>query len=239
LLKQFIDYVQLTGSPKGFGELPDRSGIELDKDNESQLEAVIRMAAKEFGNASINDNYIKYLKTTGELYNEAERQLNALVESDKARIKDIETRAKAARDAEDAAVAEYWQGINTAINNRRIGEYLLPENITIDKNGQKLTLTLNDFYNYVSNHNVTDEEGNRMTGYQRDLNALTNEQARDKELLDAWLMFTGGSYKDLVNMAIKEEAVKKLILKSNKNANKKPITINKPIKGDKNDVVFE
>ena len=61
LLKQFQDYVQLTGSPRGFGEIPDRSGIKLDKDNEHQLVAVIKMAASEFGNKSLNDNYIKYL----------------------------------------------------------------------------------------------------------------------------------------------------------------------------------
>lgn len=31
LLKQFNDYVQLTGSPRGFGEIPDRSGIQVEK----------------------------------------------------------------------------------------------------------------------------------------------------------------------------------------------------------------
>ena len=45
LVKQFTDYVQLNGTPRGFGEIPDRSGIVLDKDNTAQLEAVIRMAA--------------------------------------------------------------------------------------------------------------------------------------------------------------------------------------------------
>ena len=46
LLKQFIDYVRITGTPRGFGDIPDRSGIQLDKDNPEQLKAVIRMAAK-------------------------------------------------------------------------------------------------------------------------------------------------------------------------------------------------
>ena len=36
LLKQFLDYVTVNGSPKGFGDIPDRSGIQLDKDNPSQ-----------------------------------------------------------------------------------------------------------------------------------------------------------------------------------------------------------
>ena len=59
LLKQFVDYVQIKGTAKGFGELPDRSGIELDKDNKNQQIAIIKMAAAEFGNKSLNDNYIK------------------------------------------------------------------------------------------------------------------------------------------------------------------------------------
>ena len=65
MLKEFIDYVQLTGTPRGFGDIPDRSGIKVDPNNEQQQEAIIRMAASEFGNASLNDNYIKYLKSSG------------------------------------------------------------------------------------------------------------------------------------------------------------------------------
>ena len=59
LLKQFVDYVQLNGTPRGFGEIPDRSGIQINKDNQMQQEAIIRMAAQEFGNKSLNENYIK------------------------------------------------------------------------------------------------------------------------------------------------------------------------------------
>ena len=33
LVKQFVDYCQVMGTPRGFGEIPDRSGIKLDKDN--------------------------------------------------------------------------------------------------------------------------------------------------------------------------------------------------------------
>ncbi len=84
LLKQFIDYVQLTGTPRGFGDIPDRSGIQLDKDNPEQLKAVIRMAAQEFGNASLNESYIKYLQDSGALYDEAKNQLQALVGKDQA-----------------------------------------------------------------------------------------------------------------------------------------------------------
>ena len=93
LLKQFQDYVQLNGTARGFGDIPDRSKIQLDKDNKHQLIAVIKMAAQEFGNKSLNDNYIKYLDDSGSLYDEAKSQLEALVDKDKNYRKEIERQA--------------------------------------------------------------------------------------------------------------------------------------------------
>lgn len=234
LLKEFIDYVQLTGSPRGFGEIPDRSGIQLDKDNTMQLEAVIRMAAKEFGNASLNDSYIKYLKDSGALYDEAKNQLQALVGKDKAYKEQIKQQAEAARQQEQEELNQYWQGVSDAIKNRVIGGYKLPETFVREINGQRITFTPDDFYKYVAEAREVDEEGTRMTGYQRDLNRLSNEEALSKELLDAWLMFTGGSYKDLVDMAVKEEKVRRLVIKSKQQRAARTIKVNKPKQGKVN-----
>lgn len=239
LLKEFIDYVKLTGSPRGFGEIPDRSGIQLDKDNEAQLEAVIKMAANEFGNKSLNDNYIKYLKSTGSLYDEAKVQLEALINKDKEVRKDIQVRADAQRKQEEAELQQYWQNVNNAIRNRRIGEYLLPETIVKDVNGQKITYKLDDFYDYVSKGTEVDANGNRMTGYSRDLDKLSDKDLLERELLDAWLMWTGGSYKDLIDMAIKEDKVKHLVAKSKENNSKRHITIKPNKSGDKSKIIFD
>ena len=241
LVKQFIDYVQLNGTPRGFGEIPDRSGITLDKDNENQLIAVIKMAAQEFGNKSMNDAYIKYLKDTGSLYDVANEQLQALVEKDKAFRKEIETRAAAERDEENKAVFEYWNKVNKVINSRTIAGYKLPESFVKEVNGQKQTLTPNDFYNYLSRQTVVDADGNRMTGYQKDLNDMSDDDLLNKELLDAWLLYTGGTYKDLVDMAIKEEKVKVLRVIAKNQRNTKPIKVT-PKANDKkvdfNDIMF-
>ena len=240
VLKQFIDYVQLTGSPRGFGEIPDRSGIQLDKDNEAQLEAVIKMAATEFGNKSLNDNYIKYLKSTGSLYDEAKVQLEALVAKDNQVRKDIEERAAAARAEEAADIENYWKNVDTAIRNRRIGGYLLPETIVKEVNGQKITYKLDDFYAYVAKPTEADSNGNRMTGYSRDLNRLSDKELLERELLDAWLMWSGRSYKDLVDMAIKEEGVRRLVAKSKEQKSQRHIKVNKPTNsGDTTKLVFE
>ena len=240
LLKQFTDYVQLTGTAKGFGEIPDRSGIQLDKENEEQLKAVIRMAAKEFGNKSLNENYIKYLKDSGGLYDEAKAQLQALVEKDAAVRKDIEARAQAQRDADAKAVSDYWNKVNNVIDSRIIAGYKLPESFTKEVNGQKVIITPNDFYNYLSKATETDTDGNKVTGYQRDLNKLTDDEYLNRELLDAWLMFTGGTYKDLIAMAVNEDKVRQLRVKSKEQRSTKTVKIIKKQGGkvDMNDIVL-
>ena len=240
LLKEFIDYVKIKGTAKGFGEIPDRSGIQLDKDNEAQLEAVIRMAATEFGNKSLNDNYIKYLKSTGSLYDEAKVQLEALVAKDKQVRADIEKQADAARAQELKDVENYWKGVDTVVRERRIGGYLLPETIVKEVNGQKITYKLDDFYAYVSKPTEADANGNKMTGYARDLDKLTDKELLERELLDAWLMWTGGSYKDLVDMAIKEEGVRRIVAKSKESRGQRHIKVNKPTNsGDNGKIVYE
>lgn len=240
LLKQFQDYVQLTGTPRGFGDIPDRSGIQLDKDNDAQLTAVIKMAAAEFGNKSLNDNYIKYLKDTGGLYDEARVQLSALIEKDKAVRREIETKAAEQRNAEAENIKKYWENVNKIVNSRVIGGYKIPESFTKEVNGKKIVVTANDFFDYISNATAQDNNGNQVTGYQKALNDLTDEEYLNRELLDAWLMFTGGTYKDLIDMAVKENEVRKLIVKSKENRSAKTVKVVKKQNGKTSidDIIF-
>ena len=60
-----------------------------------------------------------------------------------------------------------------------------------------------------------DEQGNSR--YANDLANLTLEQKRDDALLRAYLRFTGGTYADLVNLAIKDQEVKTLRFKAKDN----------------------
>jgi len=241
VVKQFVDYITVNGgSPVGFGDIPDRSGITVDKDNEIQQEQIIRAAAAEFGNKGVTDAYIKYLKDSGALYDEAVNQLNALQEHDEDVRDNIERNAEVARQAEADAVNEYWNKVNDVINSREIAGYKIPESFTKEVNGQKLTFTPDDFFDYLYKAKEVDANGNKVTGYQRDLNKLSDEEYLNKELLDAWLMFTGGTYKDLVDMAIKEREVHKLIVKSKQQRNSRVIRVNKPSdKGNVSDIMFE
>ena len=239
LLKQFQDYVQVTGSARGFGELPDRTGWEIDKDNANQQETIIRMAAKEFGNMSINDNYIKYLKDTGGLYEEAVNQLTALQEKDKNVRAEIERRANEARIQEQQDLETYWNKVNDVINGRTIAGYKLPDSFVKEVDGKKQTLTPTDFYNYLSRQTEVDADGNRITGYQKDLANESEDDYLARELITAWLMFTGGTYKDLATMAIKENEVRTLKLKSKENRAHKTVKVTKPAsKSSVDDIVL-
>ena len=236
MLKQFIDYVQVNGSPRGFGELPDRTSWQIDKDN---AETIVRMAAREFGNASLNDNFIKYLKDTGGLYDEAVNQLKALQDKDKTVRAEIEQRANAAREKEQQEIETYWNKVNDVINGRTIAGYKLPDSFVKEVDGKKQTLTPTDFYNYLSRQTEVDADGNRITGYQKDLANESDDDYLARELITAWLMFTGGTYKDLATMAIKENEVRTLKLKSKENRAHKTVKVTKPAsKSSVDDIVL-
>ena len=239
LLKQFQDYVQVNGTYRGFGELPDRTGWTLDKENVGQQEAIIRMAAAEFGNMSLNDNYIKYLKDTGSLYDEAAAQLKALQEKDKDIRKDIEIRAAAARQQEQQDLENYWNKVNDVINSRNFAGYKIPESFVKEVDGKKQTVTPRDFYNYLSKQTEVDADGNRITGYQKDLSTESEDAFMARELITAWLFFTGGSYKDLAKMAIQEEQVRTLKLKSKEHRAHKTVKVTKPAtKANSDDILL-
>ena len=228
ILKQFVDYLTVNnGDPHGFGERPDRSSITVDEKSEEQQIAIIKTAAKEFGNASLNDNYIKYLKDSGGLYDEAKAQLANLQAADKQRDEAYAKQAEAQRQQDEQETLAYWKDIKDVVTSRKIGNYTLPETLVRTVNGQKVTVTPNDFYDYLYRQ-TKDADGIVATAYQRDLAAKSAEQERDEELLSAWLMYTGGTYEDLVKMAINEEKVKTLKLVNKQSKGRGTVRITKP-----------
>ena len=240
LLKQFKDYVDVTGSYQGFGQLPDREDWEVDKDNEAQQESLIRMAAAEFGNKTINDAYIKYLKDSGSLYDVAVEQLDALKEKDKQLRADIAAKAEENRKAQEEELTQYWNKVNNIIKSRTIAGYKLPNSITKEVDGKKVILTPDDFYNYIYKQVYTNANGQKLSAYQKDLEEKSDDEFINNELINAWLMFTGGSYKDLADMAIKENEVRKLKLVSKQTKTTSPVRVNKKnsSKSNPDDILF-
>lgn len=209
IMEQLLNYYVANGnSIEGFNEIPDRSNITLDANNEAQNEAIIRTSWKEQGKKGDVDTYIQYLKSQNMLHDVAKEELEGLQQKDKEAQEQLAIRAKEEEDKAIALQTEYWNGVKETINNKKIGEYKIPDTIVINKNGKKTSATPNDFFNYVYQ---VDSKG--MSAYERDLAAQNPKDRMNNELLSAYLTFNGGDYSSLVKMAINEEKVKTIKLK--------------------------
>lgn len=217
VLNDFLNYYIANGnSYEGFGEMKDRSGIQIDEANEAQQIAIVREAWKEFGKRGNVDKYISYLKDSGQLLDVAKDDLVALQQAD-AEIR--EENAKAALKAQqeyEAQVAAYWKEVKSCVDKREIAGYKIPDVIILDRCGKQVSATPEDFFNYIYQ---VDEQG--ISQYQRE---LANEAPADRmndELLKAYLKYTGKSYNSLLEMAVANKEVKKLRLTANKNKSAK------------------
>lgn len=227
ILSDVLNYYIANGnSLEGFGEMPDRSNITIDENNEAQQESIIRTAWKEKGQRGDVESYIAYLKSSGILLATAKEELTGLQDADK------EYRAKLAAEAEKKEnehikrLENYWNGVHEVVKSRQIAGYQIPESIIVNRNGQKLSVTPEDFFNYIYR---IDKDG--KSAYEKDLAAETPESRRDDEILRAYLKFVGGNYSNLVGMAINKEKVNTLKLKA-KERNSTSVRINRPNNAD-------
>ena len=223
ILNDVLNYYIANGnSLEGFGEVPDRSNITIDDDNEAQQESIIRTAWKERGQKGDVENYIAYLKSSGILLATAKEELKGIQESDRQYKDQLAAEAEKKENERIQGLEKYWNEVHERIKSRSIAGYQLPDSIIINRNGQKLSVTPEDFFNYIYR---VDKDG--KSAYERDLEAETMESRRDDEILRAYLKFVGGNYSNLVNMAINKEKVNTLKLRA-KERNASTIRINKP-----------
>ena len=94
------------------------------------------------------------------------------------------------------------------------------------RDGKTTIATPNDFYKYLYE---VDAEG--KSRYMHDLEKEDPKAALEDQILKAYLKFTGGSYSNLVDMAISKKEVNKLILRA-KNNKKPSISVIKPAPKD-------
>lgn len=223
ILNDVLNYYIANGnSLEGFGEIPDRSNITIDDENEAQQEAIIRTAWKERGQKGDVEGYLAYLKSSGTLLATAKEELTAIQESDKQYRDELAAEAERKENERIKRLEKYWNSVHDVVKSRNIAGYQIPDSIIINRNGQKLSVTPEDFFNYIYR---VDKDG--KSAYERDLEAETPESRRDDEILRAYLKFVGGNYSNLVEMAINKEKVNKLKLRA-KERNASTIRINKP-----------
>lgn len=223
IVKDVINYYVANGnSLEGFGQVPDRSGIEIDDNNEAQQEQIIRTAWSERNQRGDVNSYINYLKSSGTLLATAKEELDGLKEADAQYKRDIEAKAAAEEKERVETLERYWNGVHDIVKSRKIAGYQIPESIVITRNGQKLSVTPEDFFNYIYR---VDKEG--KSAYERDLETETPDVRRDDEILRAYLKYVGGNYSNLVDMAINEKNVATLKLRA-KQHNASAIRVTKP-----------
>lgn len=227
ILENVINYYVANGnSLEGFNELRDRSTIELDVNNEAQCEAIIREAWKENSRTGSVDTYIQYLKSQNLLGVTAEEELKGMVAKDKAAADELAKKADEQEKAYIESQKQYWGTVhNIVTTDKKIGKYQIPDTIIRVNNGQRTSATPQDFFNYIYQ---VDKNGHSQ--YENDLIREANENPETRlnnDLIAAYLKFTGGSYESLVNMAINEQKVKTIKIKS-KESHKPTTKIIKP-----------
>lgn len=232
VVSDFLNYYVANGNSfEGFGELRDRSGIEVDENNVSQQEAIVREAFKEFNRRGNVDKYIQYLKDSNELFNVAKEELEALQKADNDVREANAKKALRVKAEEEKQLVEFWNGVKECIDKRQIAGYRIPETVIIERNGKQISTTPEDFFNYVYQ---VDDKG--LSRYENDLMKLSPAERRDEELLKAWLKYTGKGYDSLIEMAVSDKEAKKLKLTaSQRKSTRGAIKITKP--DSKNDVL--
>lgn len=220
IIQDVINYYVANGnSLDGFNETPDRSSIVIDDTNEAQQESIIEMAWKEKGIKGDIKGYIDYLKNSGTLFSTAKDELESLQQIDEENRERMKQEAEAIEKQNYENELAYWNGVKEVIDTRNIAGYKIPDNIIINRNGKKIAVTPNDFFNYLYR---VDSEGKSM--YEKDLEQENPITRRDDEILRAYLKFVGGNYSNLVDMAINDKQINVLKLKAKQNKTNARIT---------------
>lgn len=222
----FIDdvinyWVANNNSLEGYNEIPDRSKIEVIPNNAAQHEAIIRQAWAESQRPGNIEDYLQYLKSSGNLESVARDELKGLQQLDAAYRERIAQQAEEVEAQQQQYIAEYWKSVQDIVQGGKIAGYDIPETISVNRDGRTIAVGRNEFFNYLYQ---VDGEGKSM--YQRDIEATDENTQLQDQLLRAYLMFTGGSYADLVAMADNKNKVKHLKLTA-KNSKKPSVRINR------------
>lgn len=210
ILTDVLNYYIANGnSLEGFNEAPDYENITIDENNEAQQEAIIKAAWAQKKMTGDVNNYIAYLKSQNILFATATDELNAMSAAEKQYREELAQRAQEEESKHIAEMQAHWNHVHQVIDSKQIAGYQIPDTIIINRNGQKISATPTDFFNYLYQ---IDENGNSR--YEHDLAAQKPEDRLHDEILRAYLTFTGGSYSNLVDMAVNKQKVATLKLQS-------------------------
>jgi hypothetical protein len=211
-LRDVIQHVNTTGTLKGFAERVDYGKLVLDKSNEDQLVDIVITSRLLKGDSEVSvNNYIKYLKDSGSLYEEAIVEQNYLHSKN---VKEQEASQKAALEAQaeelrqaqttwgvaidskgnmvDLKIPNSVYGIITS-GNITIGkeQYTIPEKIRVSNNGVTTYKTRQDFFNYLFSPvtTVVNNQKVQTTLHAIDIEEEKTSKSIEGDILDAFKRF--------------------------------------------------
>jgi hypothetical protein len=189
------------------------SDVQLDESNKDHQKQVLIKLLTDAGTAN-PQGYADYVEKSGTLFAEVTNQLTAAVNREK--IAD-EQRAQAVTEKQraDAAAAEnYYKQLKQVYTTGGINGYTIPEKFTIDRNGQKVQVTRNDVYEFVSK--PVNRQGESMATLV--YNNMTEQQRIQFDAMTNLLLFTGGNLSHFVQAEVGRQkviAIKALTGKTN------------------------
>lgn len=208
-LRDVINHAILNnGDLTSYGKTVDVSSFTIDDDRNKAID-IIKLSFETFNKKGDVDNYIEYLENADKLYEVANSELSAIKEKQASDSEDLQRKAQEVKDREAKAIEDYWNNVKSVIDNGTLGKYNIPKNIIVKQGDKNVTLTRNDFFNYLYKPNA-----NGVTKYQEDLQSRSSDVSLNDDLIRAYLMFTKGDYSSIVDMAVNEKTVKQLKLHS-------------------------
>lgn len=203
ILNDVIQHLVLNdGRIDNFNRSFKYSEVQLDEANKEHQKEVLSKLLTDAGNANAK-GYVDYVDKTGTLYAEVTAALAAAVAREKA---DDERTAKAvaAKQQEEAEnTAQYYRQLKQTLDNGTIAGYTIPERFTIDRNGQKVQVTRNDVYDFVSR--PINKNGESMATYV--YNNMPEAQRIQFDAMTNFLLFTGGNLSHLVQAEVGKQKV--------------------------------
>lgn len=193
------------GSADGWSPTVDYSKITLldstaDGAEDQYRDVIIKAEIAAGRDAEAAKQFAQYLIDDGKGEEAAKKALGGLQATEAARIEAARIADQEAIEARNKEITEYWGGIESLINNGKVGDVTIPAFISVkQEDGSIKTVPRRVLYEYMSKP-VKDG----MSQDQIDARATTPEQ----KIVNAYLRLTKTGTKDLVNQGVKQEKVK-------------------------------
>lgn len=214
-IEGLVYHLSAGGSFEDFNNFTDYSKVKLDKKNEDQLKNIIYTAQSKRGNTPQQiDRYYKALKAgdtdNDELFVEAQEELKYLADTNKNEIKRQQELIAQQEQARQQELAEYWGvevrdgrlvdlGVENSVYNiiktgnikLKDSAFKIPDKIRVVEDGKPKLYTRDDFFRYLKEPIVVNQNGNRITTtrHQLDLDREMQSRNTNNDIYDAYRRF--------------------------------------------------